>query len=186
MTRSRTSFRKTYSGATNTSEMASSSQFSMVGSSMMVPAGGIGGSAGSIGRAKSFSASMGSSSSGLLLGNRGSGGDGGGDGEKQRGAADRDKSRDGDGDVQMGMGMEMDVDVDEESEAAAAAAGGSGDAEGKEGEGVDGSGSDSVQIKRRWDWRMGWKGGAKGEDVLRLLRLNVAKELARAWLDGEE
>ena len=42
------------------------------------------------------------------------------------------------------------------------------------------------RISRSWDWRMGWQLGATGEDVLRVLRLNVAKELARGGVDGEE
>ena len=41
-------------------------------------------------------------------------------------------------------------------------------------------------VSRSWDWRRGWQRGATGEDVLRVLRLNIAKELARGWMDGEE
>ncbi|MCJ1476428.1 hypothetical protein MMC13_005094 [Lambiella insularis] len=40
--------------------------------------------------------------------------------------------------------------------------------------------------KRGWDWRTGMKKGARGEDVLRILRLGLAREVARAWVDGEE
>ena len=41
-------------------------------------------------------------------------------------------------------------------------------------------------VSRSWDWRRGWQRDATGEDVLRVLRLNIAKELARGWMDGEE
>ncbi|KAI9682158.1 MAG: hypothetical protein M1817_000212 [Caeruleum heppii] len=37
--------------------------------------------------------------------------------------------------------------------------------------------------KRGWDWRGGLVKGAKGEDVLRILRLGLAKELATAWVE---
>ncbi|MCJ1388523.1 hypothetical protein MMC18_001370 [Xylographa bjoerkii] len=40
--------------------------------------------------------------------------------------------------------------------------------------------------KRGWDWRVGMKDGAKGEDVLRILRLGLAKDVARAWIDTRE
>lgn len=43
-------------------------------------------------------------------------------------------------------------------------------------------------IKRTWDWRAGIATvagrNAKGEDVLRVLRAQVAKEMARAWTEG--
>jgi hypothetical protein len=38
-------------------------------------------------------------------------------------------------------------------------------------------------IKRAWDWRKGLAGGAKGGDVCRLLRLGIAKEVGRAWVE---
>ena len=37
-------------------------------------------------------------------------------------------------------------------------------------------------IKRGWDWRRGISAGTTGEDLLRILRLGLAKDLARAWL----
>jgi hypothetical protein len=37
-------------------------------------------------------------------------------------------------------------------------------------------------IKRAWDWRRGISAGMTGEDVLRILRLGLAKDLAKAWL----
>lgn len=40
--------------------------------------------------------------------------------------------------------------------------------------------------QRGWDWRLEVKEGSTGEDVLRVLRLGLAKEVARAWLDGEK
>lgn len=40
--------------------------------------------------------------------------------------------------------------------------------------------------KRGWDWRLGMRDRVKGDDVLRILRLGLAKEVARAWVDGEE
>ena len=40
--------------------------------------------------------------------------------------------------------------------------------------------------KRGWDWRKGMDKDAKGEDVLRILRLGLAREVARAWMEGEE
>lgn len=35
--------------------------------------------------------------------------------------------------------------------------------------------------KRGWDWRKGLPEGATGEDVLRILRLGLAKDIARHW-----
>lgn len=43
-------------------------------------------------------------------------------------------------------------------------------------------------VKRGWDWRKGISAGTTGEDVLQILRLGLAKDLARAWLreaDGQ-
>ena len=34
---------------------------------------------------------------------------------------------------------------------------------------------------RGWDWRKGLPEGATGEDVLRILRLGLAKGIARHW-----
>ncbi|KAJ4292560.1 hypothetical protein N0V90_009223 [Kalmusia sp. IMI 367209] len=48
---------------------------------------------------------------------------------------------------------------------------------------VKGGGVDDV--KRGWDWRKGFPRGAKGEDVIRVLRLGIAKELGRAFAEGE-
>ncbi|PMD45278.1 hypothetical protein L207DRAFT_419157 [Hyaloscypha variabilis F] len=38
-------------------------------------------------------------------------------------------------------------------------------------------------IKRGWDWRQGISASTKGDDVLRILRLGLAKDLAKAWLN---
>ena len=37
-------------------------------------------------------------------------------------------------------------------------------------------------IKRGWDWRSGISANTTGEDVLRILRLGLARDLATAWL----
>jgi len=36
--------------------------------------------------------------------------------------------------------------------------------------------------KRAWDWRKGLEKDAKGEDILRILRLGLAKDIARHWV----
>lgn len=43
-----------------------------------------------------------------------------------------------------------------------------------------------ADVKRGWDWRAGLPETVDGEDVLQILRLGLAKELARGWLSGEE
>lgn len=37
-------------------------------------------------------------------------------------------------------------------------------------------------VKRGWDWRRGISAGTSGEDLLRILRLGLAKDLAKAWV----
>ena len=37
-------------------------------------------------------------------------------------------------------------------------------------------------VKRGWDWRQGIQKNASGADVLRILRLGLAKDMAKAWL----
>ena len=41
-------------------------------------------------------------------------------------------------------------------------------------------------VKRAWDWRAGLlhSSHATGKDLLHILRLGLAKDLSRAWLDG--
>lgn len=38
--------------------------------------------------------------------------------------------------------------------------------------------------KRGWDWRRGLAENAKGEDMLRILRLGLAKDIAKHWISG--
>lgn len=39
-------------------------------------------------------------------------------------------------------------------------------------------------VKRGWDWRGTVGREASGEEVLRMLRLGLAEEISRAWIDG--
>lgn len=39
--------------------------------------------------------------------------------------------------------------------------------------------------KRGWDWRRGFSKGTSAEDVIRVLRLGIAKELGRAFAEGD-
>ncbi|KAF2127946.1 hypothetical protein P153DRAFT_342945 [Dothidotthia symphoricarpi CBS 119687] len=39
--------------------------------------------------------------------------------------------------------------------------------------------------RRAWDWRKGFVRGAKGADVVRVLRLGIAREIGRAFVEGE-
>jgi hypothetical protein len=39
-----------------------------------------------------------------------------------------------------------------------------------------------ANIKRGWDWRKGISASTHGDDLLRILRLGLAKDLAKAWL----
>ena len=38
-------------------------------------------------------------------------------------------------------------------------------------------------IKRGWDWRVGLPNDVKGDDVLKQLRVGLAKQLAMGWMD---
>lgn len=38
---------------------------------------------------------------------------------------------------------------------------------------------------RGWDWRKGFGRGAKMEELIRVLRLGVAREVARCFAEGE-
>ena len=54
---------------------------------------------------------------------------------------------------------------------------------------VNGTGNSNEarsQEKRGWDWRTGMKKGATGQDLLSMLRLGLAKEIARVWIEDEE
>jgi hypothetical protein len=44
---------------------------------------------------------------------------------------------------------------------------------------------DDRNTKRAWDWRKGFGKGATGKDVIRLLRLGISREIARAFAEGE-
>ncbi|KAL8873475.1 MAG: hypothetical protein Q9174_001067 [Haloplaca sp. 1 TL-2023] len=44
----------------------------------------------------------------------------------------------------------------------------------------------SNKIKRGWDWRDGLDADTSAAGLLRRLRLGLAKDIARAWVDGEE
>lgn len=46
----------------------------------------------------------------------------------------------------------------------------------------DGGKGDSA--KRGWDWRKGVGREALGSDVLRILRLSLARDISRAWVEG--
>lgn len=69
--------------------------------------------------------------------------------------------------------------------------GGGGRTESGSGSGVlvlmgDGNNSSSDdQVKRGWDWREGVEPHATGGDVLRILRLGLARDISRGWLEGE-
>ncbi|KAF4962872.1 hypothetical protein FSARC_9069 [Fusarium sarcochroum] len=46
--------------------------------------------------------------------------------------------------------------------------------------------SAGAKVNRGWDWRKGWQATSKGEDVLRKLRLGLAKDLAARWLEDAD
>ncbi|KAF4987860.1 hypothetical protein FGRMN_10117 [Fusarium graminum] len=46
--------------------------------------------------------------------------------------------------------------------------------------------SAGAKANRGWDWRKGWLATSKGEDVLRKLRLGLAKDLAALWLEDAD
>ena len=47
-------------------------------------------------------------------------------------------------------------------------------------------GGNAGDAKRAWDWRKGFVKDARGLDVLRVLRLGIAEEIGRAWVEGEQ
>lgn len=49
-----------------------------------------------------------------------------------------------------------------------------------------GSSGGGAEVRRGWDWRKGLKREAKGEDVLRILRLGLARDVARVWVGRED
>lgn len=42
------------------------------------------------------------------------------------------------------------------------------------------------KVNRGWDWRRAWMASTTGDDVLRRLRLGLAKDLATLWLEGAD
>ncbi|CAJ0539635.1 Ff.00g071510.m01.CDS01 [Fusarium sp. VM40] len=46
--------------------------------------------------------------------------------------------------------------------------------------------SAGAKVNRGWDWRKGWLATSKGDDVLRKLRLGLAKDLAALWLEDAD
>ena len=42
------------------------------------------------------------------------------------------------------------------------------------------------EVRRGWDWRTRMSPDNTGTDLLRILRLGLAKDIARAWVEGEE
>jgi len=43
-------------------------------------------------------------------------------------------------------------------------------------------GADAGLVERAWDWRSGMRRDAGVDDVVKLLRLGLAKEVARGWV----
>jgi len=41
------------------------------------------------------------------------------------------------------------------------------------------------KVERGWDWRGGWRRDVKGEEILRSLRMGLARGIGRAWVGGE-
>ncbi|KAL9007053.1 MAG: hypothetical protein Q9188_000176 [Gyalolechia gomerana] len=41
-------------------------------------------------------------------------------------------------------------------------------------------------MRRGWDWRKGVSADASGAELLRMMRLGLARDMARAWVEGEE
>ncbi|KAH6609637.1 aconitate hydratase [Trichoderma cornu-damae] len=54
------------------------------------------------------------------------------------------------------------------------------------GVGGGGGGGGGGKVIRGWDWRKGWLANTKGEDVIRKLRLGLAKDLAALWLEDAD
>ena len=62
---------------------------------------------------------------------------------------------------------------------------GSTDGQSAEGSTVFVKGGHVDDSKRGWDWRKGFPKGAKSEDIIAVLRLGVAREIGRAFAEGE-
>ncbi|KNG48856.1 nuclear pore complex subunit nup85 [Stemphylium lycopersici] len=62
---------------------------------------------------------------------------------------------------------------------------GSADGQSAEGSTILVKGGHVDDSKRGWDWRKGFPKGAKSEDIIAVLRLGVAREIGRAFAEGE-
>lgn len=62
---------------------------------------------------------------------------------------------------------------------------GSADGQSTDGSAVLVKGGIVDDAKRAWDWRKGFNKDASGGDVIRVLRLGIAREMARAYAQGE-
>lgn len=62
---------------------------------------------------------------------------------------------------------------------------GSADGQSTDGSAILVKGGHIDEAKRGWDWRRGFGKGATGEDIIRVLRLGVAREIGRAFAEGE-
>ncbi|KAL8942822.1 MAG: hypothetical protein Q9216_001437 [Gyalolechia sp. 2 TL-2023] len=51
---------------------------------------------------------------------------------------------------------------------------------------ADGAVARRDDVRRGWDWRKGVSADASGAELLRTMRLGLAREMARAWVEGEE
>ncbi|KAL8739120.1 MAG: hypothetical protein Q9181_000149 [Wetmoreana brouardii] len=52
--------------------------------------------------------------------------------------------------------------------------------------GKDDSAAEGKEERRGWDWRKGVDSDITGADLLRMMRLGLAKDVAKAWVEGEE
>ncbi|KAF2030508.1 hypothetical protein EK21DRAFT_65304 [Setomelanomma holmii] len=62
---------------------------------------------------------------------------------------------------------------------------GSQDGQSTEGSAVLVRGGHVDDSKRGWDWRRGFPRGASGGDIIKVLRLGIAREIGRAFVEGE-
>ena len=54
----------------------------------------------------------------------------------------------------------------------------------RETNGSDDSSENLIEVGRGWDWRKGIRRDSKGSDVLRILRVGLAREMAAGWVKG--
>lgn len=60
-----------------------------------------------------------------------------------------------------------------------------GEGEGEGGDDNDNDANGPRDIQRGWDWRKGMGPNSTGDDALRILRLGLARDISRGWLEGE-